>query len=320
LSPLKKLQKLYLNETSISDISPLAGLTELRELDLSVNAGLKNISPLQNLTKLDKLKFDQAGVEDISALGGLVNLEELSAFSNSISDISALSSLTNLTELTLEANQISDISALSSLKKLSTLDLDKNSISDIFALSKLTSLQNIYLNNNRIKNISALSTRNRIQYLYLQNNFIWDISPIAGLQSPSRVYVSGNYLNLGEGTETKGIINTLNSRSGVTVTTGTQKALSQTPFESRADANGEGQLKLSWDRVPDATYEVTRTRGGKTVNITLGSNTDTSFTDTGLKPGCTYDYVIKARIWQGNGKPQAVAQSFVSGTTGRRYA
>ena len=77
------------NSNSVSDISPLAGLTNLTKIWLGDN----NLS-------------------DISPLAGLTNLETLSLYSNRISDISAVSGLTNLTYLGLAGNTLSDISPL----------------------------------------------------------------------------------------------------------------------------------------------------------------------------------------------------------------
>ena len=79
----------FINSNTISDLLPLAGLTDLTRLDLEGN----NIS-------------------DISALSGLTNLVILELGNNSISDISALLSLTNLFFVGVWDNLISDVSPL----------------------------------------------------------------------------------------------------------------------------------------------------------------------------------------------------------------
>ncbi len=91
---------------NISDISPLAGLTNLKELDLGGNK-ISDISPLARLTNLQELDLDKNSISDISPLAGLTNLKELDLFENRISDISPLAGLTNLEELELRDNPLS---------------------------------------------------------------------------------------------------------------------------------------------------------------------------------------------------------------------
>jgi len=80
---------LHLYGTQITEISALAGLTNLLQLNLSENQ-----------------------VTDISPLAGLINLEELHVWVNQITDISPLVGLSNLERLRLGRNQITDISPL----------------------------------------------------------------------------------------------------------------------------------------------------------------------------------------------------------------
>ena len=126
----------YVNGNTVSDLSPLIGLTTLTYLYLS-NTKLIDLSALSALTNLNTLHLSGNNISDISALSGLTNLNTLNLDSNRISDISALSALTNLTWLDLHGNNISDISALSGLANLTALNLNSNKISDISPLLAL---------------------------------------------------------------------------------------------------------------------------------------------------------------------------------------
>ena len=79
----------------ISDISALAGLTNLASLDLWSNF-ISDISALAELTKLTYLGLERNSISDISALAGLTKLTELDLGWNSISDISPLVANTGL--------------------------------------------------------------------------------------------------------------------------------------------------------------------------------------------------------------------------------
>ncbi|CEK40127.1 immunoglobulin-like domain-containing protein [Paraclostridium sordellii] len=146
----------------ISDISPLAGLTNLTTLSLRGNFKVSDISPLAGLTNLTNLSLEYNQISDISPLAGLTNLTTLFLWHNQISDISPLASLTNLTNLALSENQISDISPLASLTNLTKLQLFQNQISDISPLASLTktSLYTLGLSSNQISDISPLKNLN----------------------------------------------------------------------------------------------------------------------------------------------------------------
>ncbi|MYE89031.1 hypothetical protein F4X33_08565, partial [Candidatus Poribacteria bacterium] len=78
-----------LKENSISNISAVAGLTNLTELVIGNNTIL-DISPVANLTKLVWLDMPNNTILDISALTGLTSLIELYFEENSVSDLTAL--------------------------------------------------------------------------------------------------------------------------------------------------------------------------------------------------------------------------------------
>jgi formylglycine-generating enzyme required for sulfatase activity len=89
---LKNMFVLNLSDRNITDVSPLAGLTNLGWLYLHQNR-ISDISSLAGLTNLDMLYLDQNRISDISSLAGLTNLEILYLSQNQISDYSLLKNL-----------------------------------------------------------------------------------------------------------------------------------------------------------------------------------------------------------------------------------
>ena len=129
----------FINSNSVSDISALAGLTNLQSLNLERNS-VSDISALAGLTNLTRLVLSVNSISDISALAGLTNLQSLNLGGNSISDISALAGLINLTGLSLNYCNITDLSALAGLTNLTSLSLWSNSGSDLSPLVNNTGL------------------------------------------------------------------------------------------------------------------------------------------------------------------------------------
>ena len=318
LSTMTKMKYLWLSENTISDISALSAMDDLEVVDLYTN-NLQDISVLSDKTKLTSVSVRDNNINNISAVSGLTNLLILDAAQNSISDISALAGLTKLTMLYLYTNQIQDISPLAGLTNLYYLDLYHNNITDISVLAGLTNLQTLYINENAIRDISPLAGLANLTGLSIRNNNISDISALATLMQSANLsflYLRNNYLNLTEGSQTRNIIDDLVAAISDVARWNEQNALSATPFGASAAAQGTDSIELSWEHMPDTTYEVSRSAGtDPAVDITLSSNTDTAYTDTGLSPNIEYTYTIKAHFWQGDGVDPITVQRIVSAAT-----
>ena len=118
-----------LHGEGITDLSPLAGLTNLNILWVDGN-NLTDITPLAGLTNLITLRLNDNNISDISALSGMTNMEALFAFRNNIGDITPLAGMPDLFFVNLNHNNISDISPLAGLRNLDWLGLNGNPITD----------------------------------------------------------------------------------------------------------------------------------------------------------------------------------------------
>ena len=218
-----------LGDNNFSDISPLAGLTQLKELDLRGSTkNLSDISALAGLTQLTDLYLDSDNLSDISPLAGLTQLKELSlrgsersiTNNNNILDISALAGLTQLTSLSLNNNNISNITALAGLTQLRYLNLRMNNITDISPLAGLTELTSLNLKVNDISDFSPLVGLTKLESLgfdvaydnlstlpesiaKLQRSLyfsqhdppISDLSPLARFAGLEILYLAGNNIS-----------------------------------------------------------------------------------------------------------------------------
>ena len=194
---------------NISDLTGLEFAINLAFLHLGaeyLEAGGRNInsnsvsdiSPLADLTNLEFLILEDNSISDISPLAGLTNLEFLILSNNTISDISVVAGLTNLTGLSLEGNSVSDISAVARLTNLTSLGLSNNTISDISAVAGLTNLEFLVLGRNMISDISAVAGLTNLRFLLLADNSISDLSPLVenmGLGEEDWVDVQRNPLS-----------------------------------------------------------------------------------------------------------------------------
>ena len=196
LSPLTGLTNLDFVEVhgDLSDLSPLAGSINLRRLDIA-GTNISDLSTLEGLTNLKELVIADTNVSDLSPVARLISLEFLAFSNDTISDISGLAGLSNLTFIHTWGNPFSDLSPLTGLTKLDRLDICGAKLSDLSPLASLTSLKELYLRGNGISDISPLAGLTGLNRLSLEHNDISDISPLAGLTNLKWLAVNQNEIS-----------------------------------------------------------------------------------------------------------------------------
>ena len=134
-------QVLYLNQTQVSDLTPLQELKNLQWLALSLNqTQVSDLTPLQELKNLQWLDLNQTQVSDLTPLQELKNLI-LYLNQTQVSDLTPLQELKNLQGLYLNQTQVSDLTPLQELKNLQGLSLNQTQVSDLTPLQELTSIK-----------------------------------------------------------------------------------------------------------------------------------------------------------------------------------
>ena len=139
--------------SNISDLTGLEGATNLKWLGLDgeivggtwINSNsISDLSPLAGLTNLTELWIGGNSILDISPLAGLTNLISLTLEANSVLDISAMEGLTNLTSLHLAGNNVSDLSPLvanAGLGSGDTINVRGNPLSNLSIHTYIPTLQ-----------------------------------------------------------------------------------------------------------------------------------------------------------------------------------
>ncbi len=193
LANLSNLTELELSGTGISDLSPLANLSNLTNLSLD-GTSISDLSPLANLSNLTRLYFfHETGISDLSPLANLSNLTNLSLDGTGISDLSPLANLSNLTRLYFfHGTGISDLSPLANLSNLTQLSCFVNAdISDFSPLANLSNLTQIFLTGREINDLSPLTSLSNLTHLFLSGTGISDLSPLTNLSNLTHLFLSG---------------------------------------------------------------------------------------------------------------------------------
>ncbi|EAG5186786.1 LPXTG cell wall anchor domain-containing protein, partial [Listeria monocytogenes] len=114
---------LKIGNNKITDLSPLANLSQLTWLEIGTNQ-ISDINAVKDLTKLKMLNVGSNQISDISVLNNLSQLNSLFLNNNQLGneDMEVIGGLTNLTTLFLSQNHITDIRPLASLSKMDSAD------------------------------------------------------------------------------------------------------------------------------------------------------------------------------------------------------
>ena len=195
LAGLTKLQELSI-PAEVKSLAPLAGLTELRSQNLETrnrngsNYPLTDISALSGMTKLASLSMGLGDVKDLSPISGLANLTQLYLYGNfNCPDLQFLSGLAKLTNLSIELGDVKDLSPVSGLTSLTDLQLYGNfSCSDLQFLSGLTKLRTLQIRPNNgegatpLTSLKGLENLTELRELHVNGpGNLTDVEPLANL-------------------------------------------------------------------------------------------------------------------------------------------
>ena len=180
----------------IRDLTGLEHATNLTQLWLHRHEQISDVTPLAGLTKLRELLLYGNPISDVTPLAGLTALVHLSLSDTNVSDLRPLAGLTALHHLGLRNTPLAgNIQPLANLKGLRSLILDNTGLTDIKPLAGLTALWQLSLANNQIRDITPLSGKNNLTHLRLRNNEISEIAPLMGLQRMRHPDLRENPLN-----------------------------------------------------------------------------------------------------------------------------
>ena len=224
LSSLTALDTLILSGNLITDISPLANLSNLRRLDLGsrgvllglVKNQVADITVLKDLDKLEEVLIADNLVKDLTPLVNLPQLKTLDLTRNPIGDSTVIAQLTGLTDLVfnyataidhmhlaplvnlrrlkMQRAEMTDVSFMAAMTQLTTLDLSYNALSDISPLAGLIKLTSANFNSNQLVDISALAGATELQNLKLALNNIDEVTALAGMTGMQSLDLQSNQL------------------------------------------------------------------------------------------------------------------------------
>lgn len=189
---LSELKFVYIDNTSVGDITVIANLPNLYSLNAG-NCSIRSIPPLKS-KQINHLDLSRNVIEDISALRTL-SLSTLRLNDNHVSDVSPLAGHHELVGLDISDNQIDDISMLS-FDQIMALAAGNNQIKDFSSLDVARALIELDIRSNPVDVLPDFAKLKNIRALNLKNTNLPSLEPILPLaETLKKLNVSNNALN-----------------------------------------------------------------------------------------------------------------------------
>ncbi|CAL6097299.1 Conserved_hypothetical protein [Hexamita inflata] len=176
--PKQSVKSLTINKCHLKDVSGIQVMTQLTQLNLSLNQ-ISDISLLAQLTNLTALDLGQNNIECAKVLSNFKQLVSLDLSENLIADISPLRDLLQMQILDVSYNKLQNINDLGALTNIKHLNITQTNISNIDCLAKMTKMTHLLMSSNKIISIQILKSFPELYDVRLENNFIQDFEPIA---------------------------------------------------------------------------------------------------------------------------------------------
>ena len=140
------LERLYIDSSEITNLDPLASLSNLKELHFESMEGGVDISVLETLKELTSLSLDIEDIRSLSFVRNIKNLDSLAIHSGSLLNLEGLESAEKLTKLSVvRCFEIKDMSSIENLLKLEKLELELPYDCKEPNLSKLNNLKELHV-------------------------------------------------------------------------------------------------------------------------------------------------------------------------------
>ncbi|MFK5856344.1 MAG: hypothetical protein QM503_09455, partial [Bacteroidota bacterium] len=166
------------NNLILNNISPIAELTELKEINIS-NTLVDDLSPIRNLNKLEVFNCSGTPVVSLESLRYITALEELNCSNTSVEDIDVLINLRSISNIDLSNTKITQLDALQRLEELIHLNLSGTNVIDLKPLNNLNLLSDLNLSNTQLQNLSSIDSLTNIQHLNIDSTNIADLEPLS---------------------------------------------------------------------------------------------------------------------------------------------
>ena len=194
LAELTELRSLNCSETKVSDINPIRNLNKIKELNIS-KTKITDISNLKYANVVQEFKADDVKISDISVVAFFRDLNTLSLANTNVSDINSLARCVNLSNLNLSGTQITDLSPLTNLLNLYDLDISNTPVTNIEPLHDLVNLHFLNVEGTKITDLSPIKNLDKLNEINFSNTQVSDLMPLSHMSRLSKIYCDNSLVD-----------------------------------------------------------------------------------------------------------------------------
>ena len=165
LAKMKNLRKVKVAFEDIHDLTPLAGLPYLEEIDLRNNP-VESVAPLAGMASLNALILFDSNVADLRALGACPNLTLLDVGGTPITSPAAFQGLGALRTLILHKSQLSSLQGIQAFPLLEMINLANTPVRDLSPLLELPNLQRVIVSEDMRPAVDGLAGKANFEIVY----------------------------------------------------------------------------------------------------------------------------------------------------------
>jgi hypothetical protein len=177
----------------VTDLSPLASLTKLQDVDIGHNP-VASLEPLGKLPQLAQIFANHVSVElDLTPLATAPKLDTLYLQGDTVTDLKPLGGVKTLRTLNLRLGHVVHPEGASALTNV--VDFDATGVfTDVAPLAAMTKLEKLRISQKTIENFASLETLGKLKFLDVSNTGISSISPVAHMSQLVELVAARNQI------------------------------------------------------------------------------------------------------------------------------
>lgn len=189
LAPFAKypdLEELMVNADKVledTSLDGIKGLTKLRALTIYDDTSIKDISAVAGMKDLEILNVSFTSIDSIAAIKDLTKLHEVDFAFTKVTDVAPLEHLAGtLTVLDVSETKLESFAFLDAFTKMKTLSLSTTKIENVSFAAKMPELRILNASNcPGLKDIGPLAGNKKLERVVVNRSPIASIAPVAGL-------------------------------------------------------------------------------------------------------------------------------------------
>ena len=150
----------------------LQQIANIDSLGFSENTSISDLTPVQKLSRLEKLTFTGTTVNSLAPLSAMNTLESLHCGKNPITDLTPIAGLPKLKDLDFSNSQVEELMPIQSMSQLESLKFSGTPVKRLKYLINLTGLKALELYNTKVSSLDELEGMKQLGSLKIFNTKI----------------------------------------------------------------------------------------------------------------------------------------------------